>query len=219
MPNVFDNDGAELDATFHVERQKGDLTMLYESRGGRKGGSDARNVDYNPGLRLLLERLGAMGATLRDVLVDSRNTRHKPVEERRVEIDGFDYPIDLRAVPDTKKLRIAIGRGQARVGRDPDAKGGGNPNKQIRLFVTAPGVDENDIERRLAHGTAGSSLLLDLLAEENDEIRPENVKVHQRRVQRAEARSHSMPSCAGTSSVGRAGRVSPATSTVPSSWR
>lgn len=174
MAKVFDDNGAELDATFHVERQSGDVTVLFESRGGRRGGPDARNVDYNAGLRLLLERLGEAGAVLQQVLVDSRTTRDRPASERHVEIDGFEYPLDLSTVPDFEALRVAIGRGQARVGRDPSARGGGNPNKQIRLVVEVVGVDE----WTLAKGTPGATLLLDVLAEENDEIRPANVKVH-----------------------------------------
>lgn len=79
---MFDDDGAQLDAGFDVQRLDGALTIVIESRGG---GPPPRNRDYNPALRLLLERLRVLDATLVDCYVDSSDVRELDLDERRVE--------------------------------------------------------------------------------------------------------------------------------------
>lgn len=59
-----------------------------------------------------------------------------PLHERQVTIDEAAYPIDLTRWPDFRQLRVGIGRGSARVARDPNSSSDGNRQKTLRLFVS-----------------------------------------------------------------------------------
>ena len=138
---VHDDNGTELDASFQVE--EGDdnaLTILYMSRSGTSKAGTARNSDYDEGLRLVLQRLGALAATLTDAAVDSAYTRKAglDLDARRLPIVGHAYPLRLGHLHDFAGLRVALGRAQTGVARAEGAQGGGNPNKQIRLHVGLP---------------------------------------------------------------------------------
>ena len=91
---LVDQDGAPVDADFRVEQSEGELTVLFESRGGKP----LRNTQYNTGLRLVLERLGGLGAVLTDAALATRDTRDRRLEERRLHPDGFGYPVKLGAL-------------------------------------------------------------------------------------------------------------------------
>ena len=68
--DVYDEGGQRLQAGYGVEPEGELYHLLFESRGGPKTGPDARNPDYADALELLLARLGQLGATLIDALVD-----------------------------------------------------------------------------------------------------------------------------------------------------
>lgn len=131
-------EGVELDATFSVEEVDGRVSVALEARGGTTGSDDARNTDYRAGLVLLLERLGRMGLRLADAEVDSARTRELPPEDRRIPMDGYPLALD-----DADSVARALMRGQAVIGREPGARGGGNTNRRIRLVVAgaATGAD------------------------------------------------------------------------------
>ena len=138
MAYVQRDSGAQLDATFSVERHSGAYSVLFHSRGGTKGTASARNTDYNAGLDLVLERLAQAGAVLNDALVESSATRGLPAAARRLLVPDNPYPVDLRSVSSITAYRRALGRAQADVGREEGARGGGNPTKQIRLHLRLP---------------------------------------------------------------------------------
>jgi hypothetical protein len=48
------DNGEVIDASFRVKAMGDQQSVVYESRGGTTGGSDARNVDYAEGLELVL---------------------------------------------------------------------------------------------------------------------------------------------------------------------
>ena len=79
MATFLDDDGNQIDASYSIEG--GDLIL--HSRGGAKS-DDARNVDYGPALRLLLQRIKTGNISLARVLVDSSRTINLPLEERTI---------------------------------------------------------------------------------------------------------------------------------------
>ncbi len=136
--------GEVLDAVFHVEEPDGHPTVVLESRFGQE-----RNPDYNQALDLLLLRMKARGAVITDAIVDSTVSRALPFEERRLQIRGRSYPIELKHESDLGELRVAIGAAQKPVAQKPGAVGG-NPHKRIRLFLQ--GVETEGLEVMLAGG-------------------------------------------------------------------
>jgi len=127
-------DGTVVDASFRVETALGEpLSILLESSGGSKK-SKGRNLEYVAGMDLVLERLALLGASLDDAYVDSTKTRDLPIEERRVAGAGTQMPVDLSQC-DRVALRRALLRAMKLVGRSPDAKGGGNSRKALRLVT------------------------------------------------------------------------------------
>src|SRR5262245_17578847 len=84
---VYDDDGAELDATFSVTRTPTGCVLTVESGGPGGSGPNARNREYNAGLRLLIARLGGLDATLEDAHLATRTTRDRSEGQRRLDID------------------------------------------------------------------------------------------------------------------------------------
>ncbi len=131
-------DGRPLDAIFRVDRVGDTVTVVVESRGGTRGSSAERNVDYSAGLEQILQRIGTAGLQILDVLVESRDTAGLPPERRRVLVEGQPFPLVVR---DVAALRQKISAAQARVGRAEGARGGGNRTKRLRIFLGGAGAD------------------------------------------------------------------------------
>lgn len=154
------DDGAVLDAEYHVESEGQLLALVLESwSGGAKGGSrPARNPEYNRALTTLLTRLAQLDAVLVDALVDSQRTAALGVPEadRRI-IPG---PVKLNQQPDLEALRRQMGTAQSKVGQATDATKPGNSTKRIRLRLQVPGYGPGaaaHLEAHLAvHPGAGS---------------------------------------------------------------
>ena len=131
---MYDDDGTELDARFHIEiTSASEASLLFESCGGKP----RRNTDYNRALTLVLERLGQAQATLLRVELDTAETRDLPAEERLVVIDEAAYEIELRGRDDHGQLRIGLGRGAGRICSKSGS--GGNTQRQVRLYLRFPG--------------------------------------------------------------------------------
>jgi hypothetical protein len=140
---ICDSDGNDLDARFFVERRSEQLTVIIKSSGG---GPTTLNRDYDEALRLIIERLGTVDALLLHVEVDSKDTAGLSAEARTIAIEGYQAPLLLSGV-DSHELRRMIGAGAAKTARAPNATGGGNRRKRLRLFLAftkraAPSVDE-----------------------------------------------------------------------------
>ncbi len=150
MRNVRMDSGADLLAEFSVEPTAVSADLIIESRGGSDDApTSARNRNYNPGLELLLSRLGAQGAVLTAAGVDSRVTRKLPPGAGT--LDGISLPISLSMVTDFGGLRHDLGRAAAAVGRKKLS--GGNPTKRLRLSLRWPaaiGRSGDDLEALLA---------------------------------------------------------------------
>lgn len=121
-----------LDATFSVGRDRKTRFVLIESRG------PDRNNDYSDGLEVLLRGLSSFDATIDDVMIDSAETRQLPVEQRRLKLRHYTYPLRLRGVDDVSALRRDITRTAAGTARGAHAAGGGNSTKRLRLVFTEP---------------------------------------------------------------------------------
>jgi hypothetical protein len=133
---IYDDDGRRVLATFHAQFENEQPTVRFDACGGPK--DNRINGEYNFGLQLVLQRLGLGGACLLRVLVESDKTRELPDSERQVTIDQAEYPIDLTRWANFFELRKGIGRGCARIGRDPESNSDGNRQKQLRLYVQFP---------------------------------------------------------------------------------
>ena len=140
---VYDASGEQLDAHFRVEVLDGNLTVIYESRGGTRGTPKARNVDYGRGLVLILARLQASGARITNAVLDTKAVI------RPLKIEGLSYPI---TIDDPDDLQQRLGTAQRNTGRAPNAKGSGNSTKRIRLFVTfgGPSPTGQSLQQELA---------------------------------------------------------------------
>ncbi len=148
LHKVRKDDGTQLDASFRVERVGDGWTIVFESRGGTRGGSAERNSDYAEG-ELILRRLKRTAADIDDIVVESRETERLPPEARRLDI-GALYPVPLVDV-DVMELRRKISAAQARVGRAEGARGSGNRTKRIRLFIKTP-QSSPDLPKLLSAG-------------------------------------------------------------------
>ena len=122
----------ELDATFSIGRNREAEFLLIESRG------PGRNTNYGEGLEVLLRGLADLDASVEDILIDSADTRHLSMDQRRLGLRSHSYPIQLRALTDLASLRRDITRTAAATARLTEAVGGGNPTKRLRLVFTEP---------------------------------------------------------------------------------
>jgi hypothetical protein len=128
---LYRDDGTELDAHFYVDWDDIRNSVVFESRGGKKGTPHAKNVDYAEGLRLVLERLGRRRFVMQGVLLDTRETAHLGWERRWIKFDGVGWESDPErthwvalADADPEDVRLRIMRAQ-----------GSNPTRRIRLLI------------------------------------------------------------------------------------
>lgn len=127
--------GRLIDAAFTVESVLGQpISVLFESAGGAGSDGKKRNPDYVEGVDVVLARLKELGATILDAYVDSERTRDLPIPDRRLQ-PGSEYPVDLRSIADVQSVRRSLLNGMAKVGQAPEAKGGGNQRKAMRLLL------------------------------------------------------------------------------------
>jgi hypothetical protein len=106
------------------------VSIVVEARGGTAGTPDAVNTQYREGLLAVLEGLFAAGLRVANAEVDSTPTQGLTAEQRRIPMD--DYPLTLA---DAAGTTAGLMRGQATVNRRPNARGGGNQTRRIRLVV------------------------------------------------------------------------------------
>lgn len=123
---ITDSAGVALDA--HVDIEGGDIKVY--ARGGGKGADDARNLDYGPGLRAVLEQLAKAGVSITQAFVDSGRVQHLPIADRLI-LAGTEAALS----PDQQFTLMS--RRMKEVGRQ-SSKPGGNSTKLIRICCDAP---------------------------------------------------------------------------------
>jgi 5-methylcytosine-specific restriction protein A len=133
---VLGEDGAPLDAHLDIEGRE----FVFHSRGGKKGQSGARNMEYGPGLRLLFRRLVAAGLRIDGAWLDSEEVSQLELGVRSI-LDGSD----LAGAPE-EWFRIMSTRMQD-YGRPVGAPRGGSRVKKVRIRVTEadPSTDLVDV--------------------------------------------------------------------------
>ena len=108
--------------------------IVVDSAGGT--GEGAINPDYSEAVEELLNRLGACGALLIGVVLNSRPVAQLALHNRILTIDEYPYPVHLRTVSDNSELRKAIAISGAR--QLSNSGKGGNPRRRLSLIVTLP---------------------------------------------------------------------------------
>lgn len=126
------DDGTRLDATFEISSVP-IFDLVFHHKAGGRASSRAINQDYHEALETLLSRLGALGATILGISVDSAIARELDQEEREL---ALEFPIPLVSRTNAHELRLEITRAQKRVARRPTARpGGGNDQKRVRITL------------------------------------------------------------------------------------
>lgn len=129
--NVISTSNEVLDASVSLKTIDGTFGLVLESRGGAKGKSNQRNIDYLPALDTLLHRLNTIGVeTIRIHVVSSRALKIWEPSERLIKIEG-NNDILLKGV-NLKELRRKISTAQQNKKENLTSKGG-NPTKRILL--------------------------------------------------------------------------------------
>lgn len=135
-----------MDAIFEV--QGGELIL--HSRGGAKGTANAKNTDYGPALRILLNRICQSDLTLVGVWVDSNRVQNLPMEERRI------FTSDDTEVSPTE-LFTRLSKRMAAVGRDPKSLSSENPTKRLRFAFA--GYPDSQIAQIASRGQTDATSL------------------------------------------------------------
>lgn len=136
MNRVHDTTGTPMAATFDLDIVDGTVSLVLNSAGGATGyGGVPRNADYARGLETILRRLAQLGATLTDAYVDSSQVQHLPLDQRRLNVTDWPYPIRLVDVTDFDALRLRLTGAQKAIGKSS----AGNQRKRTRLQIEVPG--------------------------------------------------------------------------------
>lgn len=143
MLHPIGSNGIPIDASFAVQRVEDGFAINYASRGGTKGTSNARNIEYHIGLTVLLERLRDLRATITDLLLNSAGAQEHSASERRLNLpSSIKLPIDLVHAGDVDVFRRKISEAQRNVVSAPgrNAKHG-NRVRAIRIVFRLPQED------------------------------------------------------------------------------
>jgi hypothetical protein len=139
---VGSRDGRHFDANFIVAQQS-PVVIFYEASGGKA--ERARNTEYGKGLVELLCRLGELGAVISEIRVETSVTRTLPVEERRIVLKRYRFPVSLHSF--SEAMARDLKRDISTAARFPgsrlgSAKGGTSRNLEIQLQEFAVGAEE-----------------------------------------------------------------------------
>ncbi|MGV1927911.1 HNH endonuclease [Agrobacterium tumefaciens] len=142
---LLDANGKVFDASFEIEQAGQEQFLIHwESRGGSDHGPrSSRNKDYAPALEELLRRMALNKIRIDRIYIASRKEFRLPPDERRINPEGFAYPINPRP-SDVRDLRLAIGRALAAFGQEEGVKGG-NMTKRMSLKVSWASVGHGSI--------------------------------------------------------------------------
>lgn len=135
MITINDCHGKPLDAMCSVAGTTTGCEITFECRGGTKGTSNARNLEYMDGLDAVLRRLASLQAVLVNAFLDTKTTTRLglSLEDRRLNMPGFAFPVFLSPGLDLVRLRNELCAVQRPIGRTADAKGAGNNTKRFSI--------------------------------------------------------------------------------------
>jgi hypothetical protein len=129
------DDGVELDATFELSTVPV-FDIVYHHKAGGRESPRSVNIDYNPGLELLLARLARLQLTILGISVDSSVARERSPAKREL---ALDFPIALRPDMNIYELRLKISRAQKPIAQRANVKPGSKGNSQRRIRITLTG--------------------------------------------------------------------------------
>ena len=155
---IIDDDGSVIDATFSVSSADiSQMSIVFESSGGRAGGPNPRNLQYREGLTLLLKRLQAINAVVTEIRVETERTRELPAEEQRIAIAGRPFPVYLASLGDNlDEFRKEISRHARKVGQSAErASESGGSSRRLRITIAEVANDEAALGRYLGGIDAG----------------------------------------------------------------
>jgi hypothetical protein len=135
MITIHDRHGKPLNAMCSVAGTPTGCEITFECRGGTKGTSNARNLEYMDGLDAVLRRLASLQAVLVDAFLDTKTTTRLglSLEDRRLIMPAFAFPVVLSHGLDLVRLRNELCAAQRPIGRTADAKGAGNNTKRFSV--------------------------------------------------------------------------------------
>ncbi len=135
MITIHDLHGKPLDAMCSFAGTPTGCEITFECRGGTKGTSNARNLEYMDGIDAVLRRLASLHAVLVDAFLDTRTTTRLGLshEDCRLNMTGLAFPVVLSSAVDLVRLRKELCASQRPIGRAVDAKGAGNNTKRFTL--------------------------------------------------------------------------------------
>ncbi len=132
---LLDDNNKIINAEFSFDLCEGDPCVVIESSGGANPthGVKRRNPDYNKLLGLLFHRLAKADTQITRVILDSKKVSNLPMEARVAKL-AASYPINLKLV-EIENFRKMLQGKIAQMHQDPNAKGGGNAQKRIRICL------------------------------------------------------------------------------------
>jgi hypothetical protein len=149
---VYDDSGGPLDATVEISGGAEGMRIVFESRGGSKRGT-VRNKDYIPALTLVLSRMARLDVRIIDAfLVSAKARRRLSEEDRRLHLLGYPFPVHMAEHLQAGGLARVFRRTAAALGRQPKARGSGNPTRRIEIrfeVLAFRGCSFNEIAGRL----------------------------------------------------------------------
>ena len=138
--SIYTDEGTTLDAHFLIKRiSSNDWKVTIESRGGKIGSANSRNADYSKGFQLLFQRLGKIGATLDDAIVDSQRMQSRGLSPAELRLDktGVAFPRVLTS-SNSKETANLLMRAEADIGSEKKKKTGGNITRRVSLRIKVP---------------------------------------------------------------------------------
>lgn len=138
--SICNDDGTPLEAHFLIKKITNDeWNVTIESRGGTIGTPNSRNKDYSEGFNLLIQRLGTIGATLLDALLDSQRMRSRGLSTNELRLDktGLEFPLVLTS-SSAKATASLLMRSEAEIGSERLVERGGNITRRVLLRIKVP---------------------------------------------------------------------------------
>jgi hypothetical protein len=154
---MISDSGQSVEATFELEGEGSNFTLLFKADGG--SGKNRLNRDYGLGLEILMRRLSSISVSLRGAYLDSSLARELKLEERRLGSAGTVFLPDA----DPRDLCTRIRREAAsfnvpgaRTALGKSGKSGGNQTRRLRLELSTPApYDLSTLRAYLENGFGG----------------------------------------------------------------
>ncbi len=151
QPLIVDGEALDADVTI-TQLDDARIAVTFESAGGKRGTTSARNPEYPQAIDVILGRARDLELTVEDAYVDSERTRHLVIDERRLNIDDRPFPISLRPADDPVALRKALLRPMGAVGPSQGSKSSGNPRRRMTIHLSSTDLLSADVLEHLRTG-------------------------------------------------------------------